>query len=128
MVPGIEELYRVIADSIVDAIAEPWSVAKVEAIFFPDSITFEAEYLSASGRAKSFATSLASDRAFRELRRRFRDPEQAVWGQALFELHADGKFTMKWGYDGCDENGDTIWDALAWSRRQNERQQRLSQP
>lgn len=128
MVPGIEELYRVIADSIVESISEPWSVAKVEAIFFSDNITFEAEYLSASGRVQSFATSLASDRAFRELRRRFRDAEQPLWGQASFELHADGKFTMKWGYEDCDENGDTIWDALAWSHRQNERNRRLSQP
>lgn len=34
MIPGIEEFYRHIADSISDAIGEPWSVAKVEAIFF----------------------------------------------------------------------------------------------
>ncbi len=127
MIHGIEEFYHVIADSISDAIREPWSLAKVEAIFFPDSITFEAEYTSVTGKIRSFATSLASDRAFRELRRRFKDAKQPVWGQALFELHPDGKFTMKWGYENCDENGDTIWDEKAWSQRHDERHRRLSQ-
>jgi len=33
---------------------------------------------------------------------------------------------MKWGYENCDENGDTIWNEENWRRRQEERQQRLS--
>jgi hypothetical protein len=34
MIEGIETVYQQIADSIVEAIQEPWTTAKVEAIFF----------------------------------------------------------------------------------------------
>jgi len=126
MIEGIEGLYQQIADSIVEAIHEPWSVAKVEAIFYPDSITFEAEYVRQAGGLASFATTLGGDRAFRELRKKFKEAGQPVWGQACFELRADGSFDMKWGYDNCDDNGDTIFDEVEWSRRHDERHKRIA--
>ena len=56
MIEGIEALYQQIADSIVEAIPESWSTAKVEAIFFADSITFEAEYTRKGGGVVSFSS------------------------------------------------------------------------
>ena len=128
MTEGIEESYANIADAIVTAVPEPWTEAKVEAIFFADSIDFEAEYKSEAGKDRSFAVSMAGTRAFRELRRRFKDAGQPVWGQACFVLRANGKFSMKWGYDNCDENGDTVFSAEEWHKRHEERRQRLSRP
>jgi hypothetical protein len=126
VIEGIETFYQQIADSIVEAIPEPWSVATVEAIFYPDSIDFEAEYTRESGGIASFATTLAGDRAFRDLRRKFKEAGQAVWGQARFDLRADGKFNMTFGYENCDESGNTNFDEDEWRRRQDERRKRLT--
>ena len=126
MIEGIETLYQQIADSTEDAIPEPWSVATVEAIFYSDSIDFEAEYTRETGGVGSFATTLEGDRAFRSLRKQFKEAGHPVWGQARFELRADGKFDMTFGYDDCDENGDTIFDAEKWHQRQEERRKRLT--
>jgi hypothetical protein len=126
MIPSIEAIYQQIAESIVEAINEPWSKAKVEAIFFADSITFEAEYTRIAGGVASFPTLLKGDRAFRELRNKFKAAGKPVWGQACFELEANGKFDMKWGYDNCDENGNTVFDEDEWARRHEERRVRLS--
>jgi hypothetical protein len=121
MIDGIEALYQQIADSIVEAIPEPWITARVEAIFFADSITFETEYTREAGGLTSFATLLHGDRAFRELRRKFKEAGQPVWGQACFALNADGKFNMTLGYDNCDENGNTVFNETEWKRRHDER-------
>jgi hypothetical protein len=128
MIDGLEILYQQIVDSIKEAIPEPWSSAKVEAIFFSDSIDFETEYVSETGKFRGFATTMAGDRAFKQLRRRFKEAGKPVWGQACFELQSDGTFSMKWGYENCDANGDTIFDEETWSRRHEERRQRLSRP
>jgi hypothetical protein len=126
MIEGIETVYQQIADSIVEAIQEPWTTAKVEAIFFADSITFESEYTRKRGGVASFATLLRGDRAFRELRKKFKEAGQPVRGQACFVLHDNGKFNMTWGYENCDENGNTVFDEAEWARRQEERRKRLT--
>lgn len=125
MVEGIEQLYQQIADSIVEAIPEPWTEGKVEAIFYQGVIDFEAEYRTPEGKVKGFVTQKSGDRAFRELRRKFKEAGHPVWGQACFELKPDGKFNMKWGYENCDANGNTIFNETAWSRRHEERRVRL---
>ena len=126
MIEGIETLYQQIADSIVDAIQEPWSVVTMEAIFYTDSIDFDAEYTRETGQVASFGINLATSRVFRALRKQFKEAGQPVWGQARFELRADGKFNMTFGYENCDEKGDTIFDAEKWHQRQAERRKRLT--
>lgn len=129
MIEGDVAIYTRIAQSMSEAIPEEWSSAKIEAIFYSDSITFEAEYIRrADGKVRSFATTLDGDRAFRELRKLFKSSGRQVWGRACFELQPDGKFNLKWGYDNCDENGDTVFDEEQELRRWEERRQRLTQP
>jgi hypothetical protein len=126
MIDGIEILYQQIADSIVEAVREPWTIAIIEAIFYSDSITWETEYNREGGGLASFAMPSRANSAFREIRRKFKEAGLPVWGQARFELNAGGKFKMTWGYDNCDKNGDTIFDEAEWSRRHDERTKRLS--
>jgi len=127
MIEGLEAIYERIADAIVSAIPDQWNSARIDAVFYSDSSEYTGEYLTDSGIQKDFAVALESTRAFRELRRKFKEAGQPLWGQASFELNADGKFKMKWGYENCDENGDTVWDEAEWHRHQEERRQRLSQ-
>ena len=55
MIPGIELLYRQIAESLQEAIPEEWSTAKFEAIFYTDGSTYEAEYIrTADGVTRGF--------------------------------------------------------------------------
>lgn len=129
MIEGDAAIYSRIAQSMSEAIPEEWSSAKIEAIFYSDSITFEAEYIRrADGKVRTFATTLDGDRAFRELRKSFKSSGQPVWGSACFELQPDGKFNVKWGYDNCDGNGDTVFDNEQYLRRHEERRKRLTQP
>lgn len=119
MLPNIEMYYERIADAIIDNLPDEWSDARITAIFYSDSITWEPEFQMTNGKLQSFDVSMKLTRAFRELRQKFKEAGQPLWGQASFELQADGKFNMKWGYDNCDENGDTIWDEEEWHRRQD---------
>jgi hypothetical protein len=127
MIPNIEVLYERIADAMISSIPEDWATARIVAIFYADSITWEPEFQPRTGGLKSFDVSMELTRAFEELRRKFKEAGKPVWGQAIFDLKPDGKFNMKWGYDNCDENGDTVWDEEEWLRRQEARRQRLSQ-
>ena len=127
MIPGIEPLYQQIAESIENAIPEDWNTAKMDAVFFPDSSQYRGEYTRASdGVARSFTTTLAGERAFREIRKLFKESDQPMWGRASFELQSKGKFNMKWGYDDCDENGFARFDEEEELRRSEERHQRLT--
>lgn len=129
MIEGIEPLYRQIAESIQEAIPEDWTTAKMEAIFYPQSSIYCGEYTrKADGKARDFGTTRVGERAFRDLRKRFKEAGKPLWGQACFELHADGRFHMKWGYDNLDENGDTVFDADGELKRQEERHKRLTLP
>lgn len=125
MIPGIEAFYQRIAESIQNAIGEDWASAKMDAIFFEDSITFFGEYTTPDGRLKDFGTTRDGQRAFRELRQKFADARKPLWGQATFEMTAEGKFKMNWGYENCDENGDTIFDEEKEHQREDERRKRL---
>ena len=110
MIDGIEQIFQTIADSIQDAIPEEWTTATMEAEFYPHGSRYVGEYTrEADGETESFATDLRSERAFRELRERFKEAGKPLWGRACFELNADGKFNMKWGYDDCDEDGYAIF-------------------
>ena len=127
MIAGIESIYQRIADSIVDGIHEPWSSAKIEAVFYPNSSDYTGEFLATTGKSKGLEVTKEHCRAFSELRRKFKEEAgQPVWGQACFEPQSDGKFNMNWGYENCDKNGDTIWDADECSRRHEERRLRLN--
>ena len=126
MIPGIETLYQRIADAMTAAIREDWSVAEFEALFYPDSSTYEAEYVRLSdGEAISFQPASDGDRAIRELRKAFRQAGKPVWGQVRFLLRADGSFNAQWGYEGCDANGDLPFDEENAFRRHEERRLRL---
>jgi len=128
MIEGLEQLYERIAKLIQEAIPEDWAMAKLEAVFYSDMSECIGEYTRASdGAARSFATGLAGQRAFRELRQRFKEAGQPLWGGAVFELSPDGKFNVKWIYDNCDEHGDTLWNEVDWRRRQEDRHRRLTQ-
>lgn len=127
MIEEIEELYQQIAESMESAIPEEWASAKFEAIFYAGSSTYEAEYVrKCDGVARSFQPSDEGDSAFRKLRKMFKQAGQPQWGQACFELWPNGKFDMKWGYENCDENGDTRFDEQQELRRHEERRKRLT--
>ena len=121
MIDGIEPCYKQIAQSITDAISEAWTTAKVTAVFYSDSISFYAEYArEADGVIRSFALDMPGTRAFRQVRRLFKDAGQPLWGKAHFVLEENGRFNMNWSYDNCDEHGDTLWDEEEWHRQQEE--------
>ncbi len=128
MIPEIEVLYERIANAMIASIPEAWRTARIVGIFYADSITWEPEYEPQAGGLRSFDVSMELTRAFRELRRKFKEVGKPVWGQAAFNITPAGKFNMTWGYDNCDENGDTVWDEKEWNRRQDERRLRFSQP
>jgi hypothetical protein len=127
MIPGLEPLYQQIAESIENAIPEDWNTAKMDAVFFPDGSQYTGEYTRASdGVARGFATALAGERAFREIRKLFEESDQPTWGRASFELQSNGTFNMKWGYDDCDGNGFARFVEEQELRRSEERRQRLT--
>lgn len=129
MIEGIEEFYQRIADSIVDAISEEWSIATVEATFYPDGEDYYCEYVRAvDGVPRSFLPSCCREEVFRQLRQKFKKDQKPLWGSAKFELSSDGKFKMNWNYDDCDEQGYARWDADEWLKKQQERQHRLTRP
>jgi len=129
MIDGIEPLYLVIAESIPQAIPEEWSTATMEVIFYPHSSTYVGEYTrKADGVPRDFETSHSAQRAFREIRKKFKEAGKPLWGRAWFELQPDGRFNMKWGYDNCDENGDTRFDKKEEFKRHEERHRRLTRP
>ncbi len=127
MIDGLDKEYRLIAESMMSAIPEDWSSAKFEVIFYPNSSTYEAEYVrTRDGQARGFRPESAGARTFRQIRKLFKDGGQPVWGQAVFELFPDGRFNMKWGYDNCDDNGDTVFDADKEFERAELRHRRLT--
>lgn len=128
MIEGIEPIYQRIANSMVDAIPDQWNAAKIEAVFYSDSSDYMGEYLTDSGKVRSFEITTELSRAFREMRRKFKESSNSVWGQVSFELQSDGKFDLKWGYDNCDANGDTIWDEKEYHRRSEEYRLRVTEP
>lgn len=127
MISGIEPLYQQIAESIEDAIPEDWDTAKMEAVFFSGSSNYTGEYSRASdGVTRSFTTTLPGERAFRAIRKLFKESDQPMWGRASFELQSNGTFNMNWGYDDCDAEGFAIFDEEEELRRSQERHQRLT--
>jgi hypothetical protein len=121
MIEGIEPLYQQIADSIQDAIEEPWSSAWIDAIFYSEHTRYSGEYLVEGGTPQSFPTTLEGERAFERIRELFIQAGKPVWCRARFEIHADGRFNMNWGYDDCDEHGYAIFDEEAELKRMRER-------
>ncbi|HWE95791.1 MAG TPA: immunity protein YezG family protein [Tepidisphaeraceae bacterium] len=126
MIEGIEPFYQQIGESIQGAISEPWQRAAVEAIFFPQSSKYLGEYFTAENAPpKGFPVDLKVIQSFRGLRELFKNAGKPLWCRARFELHSDGKFTMNWGYDDCDENGFAPFDEAKESERM--RQARMRQ-
>jgi hypothetical protein len=126
MIEGIEQLYQAIAESIEQAIPDDWTTARMEAVFYPGSSDYVGEYIrKADGKVRAFSTGRLGERAFREIRKKFKEAGKPLWGQAIFELHSDGKFNMKWGYDDVDENGDTTFNENEYLNRNEERRKRL---
>ena len=104
MIKGIE----VFLQQIAEAIPEQWSAASFEAIFYLQSIVYEAGYTRKSdGMVRGFQPASGGSRAFRELRKRFKDAGKPLWGRACFRSWPDGTFNMKWGYDGCGTASNT---------------------
>lgn len=127
MIEGIEEFYQRITQSMIDAIPEAWSSATFEAIFFDNHSIYEAEYVRTADRiAYSFQPASGGSKAFRELRKRFLEAGKKPWGRARFELLPDGKFQVRWGYDNCDENGFTLFDADQEFQRREANRKRLT--
>lgn len=127
MIDGIEQLYGRIAESIQNAIPEEWETAEMEAVFYPNSISYLGEYTRLSdGIARGFTIDLPGQRAFRELRQLFNDAGKPLWGRVCFQLTSVGKFKLQWGYEGCDSDGYAVVDEDAEVRKIEERQKRLS--
>lgn len=129
MIDGIEAFYHRIAQAMIDALPDDWSVALFEAIFHPKGSVYEAEYVRASdGVARGFQPSSDGSKAFRQLRNKFQEAGQPLWGRACFTLRPDGTFNMKWGYDNCDARGFALFDADEELARHEARRQRLTRP
>lgn len=129
MIPNTEHLFETIAESIQSAIAEAWSNATIDAVFYPDGCRYTGKYIRESdGESISFSTGSAGQRAFRELRRQFKDAGKPLWGKACFELNCDGQFRMEWHYDDCDENGFAKFDASADFTNFEDMLDRLAEP
>ena len=87
MIPGIELLYRQIAESMQDAIPEEWATAKFEAIFYSDGSTYEAEYTrKGDGLARGFQPANAGARAFRHIREQFKEAGEPLWGSSVLRI------------------------------------------
>lgn len=128
MVEGVEAFYQQIAESMIEAIPEKWSSAVFEAMFFPDGSTYEAEFTRKfDGKVRSFLPKDGGDRAFRQLRKKFKDAGKPLWGKARFDLRPDGTFNMKWGYEDCDEEGYLKFNEEAEFQRQEARSLRVTQ-
>lgn len=125
MIPAIEEYYQKIAEFIAEDINDDWATARTDQIFFPGSITSFGEYTTSSGSLKHFEVSWNIIRTFMELRAKFKEAGSPLWGQATFDLTSEGKFSMTWGYENCDENGDTIFDEEREHQREETRRLRL---
>ena len=103
--------YGKLAQLIEVSITEPWSSARLDALFYSGSSFLFGEYTIAStGRIRDFDTSWDMNNAFRDLRGMFKDLGQPVWGRACFQLERGGEFNVQWYYEHCDENGDLVWD------------------
>ena len=127
MIEGIERINQQIAESIQEAIPEEWDTAKMEVIFFPGSSTYLGEYTrKADGKARGFATTRSGERAFRELRKKFREAGKPVWGKACFQIQSSGKFNLQFGYEDCDENGNVLFNEEEELRKAEERHKRLT--
>jgi hypothetical protein len=95
MIEGIEPFYRQIAESIQEAIPEPWESASLEVIFHPQSSTYDGEYFTTdNARPKSFGVELKLIRSFLGLRELFKNAGKPLWCRARFDLQSDGKFKM----------------------------------
>lgn len=127
MIDGIELLYQQIAESIEEAIPDEWTTARMEAAFFSESSKYMGEYTRESdGVARDFPTSFEAARAFREIRKRFKEAGKPLWGRAIFEMDSQGKFKMHWDYDNCDEEGNAIFDEEEELKKAEERHRRLT--
>lgn len=127
MIDGAEALFHRIANAMAEAIPEEWTDAELFAEFYPDGSKYEAEYRRATdGALQGFQAASDASRAVRELRRAFQMSGKPVWGRCWFSLKCDGKFDLRWGYDGCDADGNTILDEEAWRHHDEERRRRLT--
>jgi hypothetical protein len=128
MIEGIEGYYQAIATSMLGAIPEDWTAASFQAIFYPTGSVYEAEYVRKSdGRARSFQPGSGGGRAVGGERKTIQGTGNPLWGKARFDLSPDGSFTMTWGYDNCDTEGNTLFDADEELRRHEARRIRLTQ-
>jgi hypothetical protein len=118
MIEGLDLLFEPIGKSIQDAIPDDWLIAWIDVVFYSEHARFWGEYLPSSGPpSKSFTTTRECRAAFEGIRQKFKDAGKALWCRAHFELQANGKFDMKWGYDGCDAAGFAKFDEEVELRR-----------
>src|SRR5262249_43363415 len=104
MIAGIEALYQEIAESIEEAVNEPWSKAWIDVIFYSEHTYFSGEYTEVQGALKSFAIPRAGRAAFVDIRDKFKEAGRKLWCTAHFEIDSAGAFKMDLGYE-CDERG-----------------------
>jgi hypothetical protein len=127
MIDGIEEFYPILAESMSAAIPEEWSSASYEAFYFPQSSVYVAEYVRAvDGKLRSFTPTGEGGRAFRRLRKLFKEAGKPLWGKATFELQSNGKFNLHFSYDNCDADGNMSMDDDWHTRLHQERMARYS--
>jgi hypothetical protein len=121
VIDGIEPLYQQIAESIQEAIPEPWAVAWIDAIFYSEHVFYSGEFAPTSeNKPKSFATGRIGRKAFVAIREKFREAGRPLWCRARFEVFSDGRFKMNLGYVDCDEAGNAKFDEDAERRRLRE--------
>lgn len=106
MIEGIEPLYQAIGEAVQASIEDEWVTAVVEATFYTEHVHFHSYYTTQAGsEPKDFELTAPGCTAFLDVRDLFRNAGKPLWCRARFEMDAEGKFKMDWGYDDCDENG-----------------------
>lgn len=108
MIPGIEEYYQIIAEEVMEVLPYRWEYAKVEAVFHYMAYRFEGVCRGRTLGIRGFYVPEEAQAALIDLRELFRKAGKPVWGQVEFEFYPDGAFNVKWGYENCDADGNTI--------------------
>lgn len=95
----MEELYRLIGQSIVDSIPESWEIAQVSIDLEPGVVTAKGFYVHNKESApQSFKVNYSTVKHFKNLHRKMSGTPKGDWKHAKFELNQEGHFDLSFEY------------------------------
>jgi hypothetical protein len=117
MIEGLEPLYQELADQAAMTLPDGWQKLRIEAVFYAEEeVDYWFGYIARDGNLGGLGITSELCEVLRGIRAKFHESNQPVFGQVVFSLTNDGKFSLDLGYDNCDENGDTIYSSEAYQR------------